>query len=292
MDCSNAADAYLNVLPPMLQSFMRHLASSLMHVSRRAGQDHGACVDENIMREAYGELADFMIKSQHGSPEARREGELLVRKLLFQLGTSLSNYLNRSTFSGVSKGKPSSVSPQKLMAYAFGRNGVLHHLPTNRSFTIGRDYFGNEISIGDEWHISRVHALVLPDSAEGHYNIVDLGCLNGFILSLRICDGKVKWLSDVQSKPKARRPVLVAWDESAVLDLRNGCSLFFNPPPCQLCCERDRDKRAPCGHGLLCHRCFGAVMAGTRQCLSCPLCGQHLLWSQHSSRPSVVLQSL
>ena len=123
MDCS-AADEYLNALPPMLQSFMRHLASSLMHVSRRAGQDHGACVDENIMREAYGELADFIIKSQHGSPEARAEGELLVRKLLFQLGTSLSNYLNRSTFSGVSKGKPSSVSPQKLMAYAFGRNGV------------------------------------------------------------------------------------------------------------------------------------------------------------------------
>ena len=130
-----------------------------------------------------------------------------------------------------------------------------------------------------------MHALVLPDSVERHYIIVDLGCVNGFILSHRICDGEVKPLLEVQSLPGARRPVLVSWDESAVMELQNGCSLIFNPPPCQLCGTWDRYKRAPCGHGLLCHQCFGAVMAGTRQCLSCTLGGQDLRWPQHSTRP-------
>ena len=281
LDCSVSHTGCMrDALPHGLLTFMKALGDSLLQVSRSAGFQHGAFLQENMLREAYSELVHIMSQSQSTSPEDSPEGQPSVKWLLYKLGKDLNEYLKPSR--GVSNRRPISVEPQKLMAYALGGDGKLHDLPTDECFTIGRDSFGNTFSLGAEHEISRVHALVLPDNVQGHYTIVDLGCMKGFSLSHRICGGEVTQLSNVLSKPSARCPVIVPWNESAVVDLQNGCSLIFNPPPCELCGRNGRPKRAPCGHGLLCQVCFDAVVAGRRQCTSCPLCGQHLLWSRQS----------
>ena len=70
------------------------------------------------------------------------------------------------------------------------------------------------------------------------------------------------------SEPGNRRPLLIAADETVVLQLEpTGRRIVINPRECLICCAAPREVAFDCGHHVCCARCAGRM-------LQCPMCRQ------------------
>lgn len=133
---------------------------------------------------------------------------------------------------------------------------------------IGKQGMGNEIELASAPGLSRVHAIILN---VGSYLVVcDVGSLHGFRISARSGESISDQHED-ESKPGKRRPLIVAFGETAVLQLgppHAGISVVVNPKKCVICLENARDSIFNCGHFVCCRACVFQL----RRAPFCPLC--------------------
>ena len=257
-------------LPTEIRALLQVLGTSLLHISRRPdGALEAGILPEQYVRPAYEALAAELVESHLGTNDPGPEhipaaGEAprsaRAEHLLKKIATALSNY------TGYRAGVALRPPPPAMMSHAIlvlcGNEVVTKEVSSDRSFTVGRAGFGNDIVMGgvaeDAQAISRCQFFGLPDLAAQRWILVDLGCRQGFSIRARGLSASqdlLVTLDDLASLPGQRRPLLAQWTDTTVVDFHNGYSMIFNPRPCQVCRQQPPKQLLACGHAVVCLSC-------------------------------------
>ena len=289
-----------NELDEAVRSITGVVGASLAGVSRAQGHYGGRVLTGEAatqLRYAYSVIAHALHRS-HQDPGALRE-QLIARSALRQIAQALAGRSKNPQQARASRAAPASPTPVlffddpvQTQTHIASVVPGLRQLNLASGVSVGRPGFGNTVEMMSSeempdpvwsdapYMTSRMQAFICLQAAYTQIAIVDPGTALGMFVESR-SDSNGRPLdppggSSDESRPEARRVLLVGLRENAVINFANGGFMVLHPLLCTVRDSHFRLKNAACGHRILCRQCFERrhpePLPG--QTLGCPFCSQ------------------
>eukprot|EP01062_Namystynia_karyoxenos_P083197 TRINITY_DN9522_c3_g1_i1.p2 TRINITY_DN9522_c3_g1~~TRINITY_DN9522_c3_g1_i1.p2 ORF type:complete len:612 (+),score=182.75 TRINITY_DN9522_c3_g1_i1:70-1836(+) len=145
-----------------------------------------------------------------------------------------------------------------VVTVKYGRH--IHEFRENRALCIGRNDGCDLILNQSALACSRLHCVIFALPEKRRLLVADVGSCVGVRMVERSGPEGL-----MHSLPQLRRPMLLQWGETAVLQLADQ-TVVINPKECVICMSRHREVQFPCGHYVCCKQCSGKCQG------RCPVC--------------------